>query len=453
MSYEDRLIQPAYTPPISKKRHTWKYREQLSTEFQMRFEERRYLGVKGVEYFSLGDDGNDSFPFTCVFDGTDHDKLAVEFLLALREECKPGYPGILEHPTEGTKEVFIPYARKYTDPTNDAAETFIDVEFRLQLTLPQNKKDSPKITTQKQFENVMIASKNDFAQSLKTDTGASTLSAVNSAKNGLNKLYSSVGNVARFASTVSEPIRDARDFLSFTADIAGSSARYSQNALTQFNQIQTDILNDVDTLVKSPAVLASQFQRMIATISNIPGLLADKIQSWKDLYSSTGGTKTEDKNVDDELSNILAFKELMSVSAVANIARQSVIQSSDFRNADDALASFYSTVSTFNEMLQSLDDEAKSFDDLTAQEQYFSQTDSVKNMKVLLHLAGDAIRESIQILPQKTVVQLINDQTIFDVIYQYYGTIDNDTFDRFVEDNNLSLDTLLFLDAGTEVLV
>lgn len=425
MSYEDRLIQPAYTPPISKKRHTWKYREQLSTEFQMRFEERRYLGVKGVEYFSLGDDGNDSFPFTCVFDGADHDRLAVEFMLALREECKPGAPGILEHPTEGTKEVFIPYARKYTDPTNDAAETFIDVEFRLQLTLPQNKKDSPKITTQKQFENVMTASRNDFVESINTDTGASALSAVRAARDGLSKAAATVGTVAR----------------------------NGQDALTQFNQIQTDILNDIDTLVKAPAVLASQFQRMIATIANIPGLLADKIRGWKDLYSSTGGTKTEDKSVDDELSNILSFKEMISVSAVANMARQSVVQSSDFRNADDALSSFYSTVVTFNSMLQSLDDESKLFDDLAAQEQYFSQTDSVKNMKVLLQLAGDAIRESIQILPQKTVIQLTNDQTVFDIIYQYYGTIDNDTFDRFVEDNNMSLDTLLFLDAGTEVIV
>lgn len=425
MSFIDNIIVAAYTSPISKTRTQWRYRNKLSSSFQMRLQERRYHKITGVEYYALGDDDNAIYAMECVFDGETHDDDAKAFVKTLREPCYPGAPGILEHPIDGAVEVVVRNVRKTTDPTNDAGQTIIEVEFPKQLTLPEDKKKSASITVEKQFSAVEEAAQTDFEANADVSTSLGRASLAKSIKEGLEK----------------------------TAQNCNQLYRNSADALNTFNNVKDDILRNIDTIVKTPATLAAQAQIAVASIAGIPGKLKNKLESWADIYSNFVTAKLSSTSADVELKNEIATRELIGSAVTANTAKQIVNQLNSFSSADDILNSYYSLVDQYSEMTVALDTYAQNFDEYVIQEQLFSQTETAAALRKLIKICGDAVREAVEIMPAQVVIELPKDMSYFQICYEYYGECSDETIESFIDNNNLTLLEMLFIDKGRTVFL
>lgn len=423
MSYQDRLITAAYTSPITGTRTAWKYRESFSSAFKIRLDTRRYVGLDGVYYVHLGIDGRD-LPMACVFDGEDHDRDAKDFIKTLLESTYPA-PGYLEHPVYGVKPVVVDSGRGLSDTVNDAGETIVEVLFQEQTLPPEVQLDSPVISTEKQFDALGISASSDFDFMSVFDTPGRALSAIQETTKKLDAI----------------------------SEVASRAARGNAAIITQINMIQSDILRNVGTLVKSPYVLATQMQQLIGTISSIPGDVSNRITAWKDIYDRARPLDGETFTPIEINNNILASNELVCTACTANMFLNIADSADTFPSIVDALNSL-ETVQRIRADLEVFSAEQSAVYDFDIlQKQYLGQSETLDQLSVLAQLSGNAIRDAAPSLGSQIAIKLGKDYSLLQFVYEYYGNVDDETLERFIDTNILQLGQIILLDKGSEFLI
>jgi hypothetical protein len=145
---QDKLLQAAYTGPVSGDRISFRYREPISKNTKMRLGENRYVGIDGVEYQSTAVDET-RILWDVFFDDKNHAESGQKFEALCLEPAPIGTPGLLEHPRGEVLEVVVATVGRIDDPNHNADQTIIRVEFRRQLTLPADLRDRPELTVQR----------------------------------------------------------------------------------------------------------------------------------------------------------------------------------------------------------------------------------------------------------------------------------------------------------------
>lgn len=426
MSADDRLIEPAYTSPITETRTTWKYRSAFETEFSIRNDQRAYVGIDKTESKTMGSD-SDVFPMVCVFDDDDHDKTSAAFVVSLREECDRNKTGILEHPREGIKRVAVDRGTIRHNPAKSSAETIVSVTFVEQMEAEAGQQDDPDVTTVKALAGVLDSGADDFSLMTLIDNVSDRLAAIRAVTTNLNKIQASMGSV-----------------LAANAE-----------ALTTFNAIQDDILRNVGVLITSPAVLAAQMQRMIGTIADTPATFQEKFDAWTGVYKSVAETSVASISTSTIANrNQIANNEMVAGAAVANSIAAAVADLTEFKSKAAALDATYQAIQQVDELGGTLDAEQEKYALRIVQKQYFSQTDTYGYLKYLASLSWRAATTGINQIPATFAITLENDSELLNIVYKYHGTVDDDTLDRVIDNNNLTPDEIAgILKAGRELIL
>jgi prophage DNA circulation protein len=406
---------------------SWTYRNEIPKSFQHRLDEYEYSGIDGTEYRDLGISG-DLLPMVAVFDSIDHDRDAAALVAVLRETASPGNFGILEHPREGVVEVVVGPVNVTHNPTTDAGETIVEIPFKQQLTLPSQRKESPLITTVKQLQRLNAAAADDFGTQTVLNNIGDTLAAIEENESSIKKINDKIAPI-----------------VATNADI-----------LVTFNQIQTDVLNNLDTLVKTPLVLASQMQQMVQLAIDAPGLIVDKAKAWADLYRDAVGKDAFPDLYYDPVRNStrvrIASQELVGVSAVGSSLANVVLQAADFTTKQQAFDALLDARAQILNLANGLDLLQDKFNGELFQEQYFANTQTYKVLSELFRIATLAIQEETLGLKTTVTVTLATDQTILDICAKYYKAVDDETLEFFIESNNVLVDQLYF-PAGSVVKI
>lgn len=423
MSHFDRLIVPAYTSPETQTRTTWTYREALSAGFKKRIDSRRFVGINGTVRRDLGFDIND-YPMPCVFNGIDHDQDALDFVTTLKETVTPETPGILEHPREGVQPVTVAEGSITHNPAKNASQTIIEVLFQHQTTLPGQQTQSPIIATQKQLELLNAAAVSDFSLQQSLSNAGDRLATIRETTAQLNKITETVGAVVAL----------------------------SGQAQATFNAIQDDILRNLDTLVKAPFTLATQMQLMVQTVLAVPGNFAEKAQAWKDLYTkSTGESNLYDTAPTTANRNRIGVQELSSVSALSANMANVVFQINDFSSKTAAFNALTDAQQQIQNMAADLDYMQDTFEIEVYQDRYFSNRESYPQFQELIRIVNLATQQVSQRLKTTFVLTLDADTTLLQLAAKYYKDVSDQTLDFIIEQNHLTIDTMILLTAGTEL--
>jgi prophage DNA circulation protein len=428
MSHFNRLIQSAYTGPESGERIAFTYRQAIPRDFSHRLDDYEYVGIDGVEHRDLGI-GDDSYSIQAIFNDTNHDVSALAFIDLLRERALPGFPGFFEHPREGVIEVVVSKVSVTHDPRSDASETTIDIEFQKQLTLPKQQKESVEITTVKQLEAFNASAANDFDLQTTLATVRDKLAAVQEAVSNVNKITEVMGDI------------------------------YSTNAavLSTAEQIQTDIKNNISTLINTPKTLASQTQQLIQLSFGTDTEPANRSQSFLQLYYDTIGININPDLYNAEPSkanrNRIASQELTAATSIASNMANVVLQLDKFTTRQEAFDALANAKANIYNLGLDLDKLQSQYDSLNVQDQYFSSSETYKDMTSLARIATAAVQDETSGLKTTILVTTATDDNILNICAKYYKNVDDETLDFFTDSNGFNIDQTLIVPAGTQLVI
>jgi hypothetical protein len=395
----------------------------MSTGFKKRIDSRRYVGINNSERVDLGWD-DDGYPMSCVFSGPDHDTDALAFIETLKERATPSRPGILEHPREGIKEVVVESVATTHDPVHDAAETIVEVVFLLQIRLPGQRNESPVVATRKQFEAVNAAGANDFSLAQSVATAGDRLATIQEVKAQLKNITNAIG------------------------DVVAANAQ----ALATFNAIQADILQSLDTIVKSPLTLATQMQQMTQAALAVPGNLAEKTVGWIELYNAAiGNSNLFDATPTSANKNRVATQELTATSGLSANLANVVFQIDQFDSksvAFDALSRAQQEVLNLGADLDYMQD---TYEKELLQDRFYSQREAYQELSELTRVVTAATRQLSGRLRTTVTVKLLSDTHLYDLAAKYYRDVSDDSLDFIIDQNGLTLENLYVIPAGTEL--
>jgi hypothetical protein len=360
----------------------------------------------------------------CVFTGTDHDLDALAFLETLKETATPERPGILEHPREGIKEVMVLDVSTTHDPVHDAAETIIEVLFVLNTRLPGQRNESPIVATQRQFEAVNEASASDFS------------------------LLQSIASAGDRLATIQEVTAQLRNINESVGEVTAANSQ----ALATFNAINDDILANLDTLVKTPLVLATQMQQMVHTVLAVPGNLSEKASAWVDLYTSSVGNSTlYDATPTGANRNRVAAQELTATSAISANLANIIFQIDQFTSKVEAFDALAKAQQEFLNLGADLDYIQDTYEKELLQDRYYSQREAYRQLQELVRVVTAATRQVSERLKTTVTVKVLNDTTLYDLAAKYLQDVSDDSIDFIIDQNGITLDNLYIIPAGTEL--
>lgn len=418
MTFKENLLEAAYNGPVSGTRIPFKYRDVLTASFQHRTDEYSYVGLNGSEKRTSGI-GAQEYPMQAIFQGKTHDTDSEAFLALLAEQWSPGKPGVLEHPRKGIKEVCIKgTVNTVMDVINNGAETWVNVTFEDQLTPPSQKKDGAKISGKKQFDLANTNAGKDFESNLSLDTSSQRTRAKFAVLDGMKKVNSAV------------------------ADAMSRSAQERN----KFDLAYTDIVNNVDTLVKTPIVLAAQMQQAIHAPFNILMDVVDRANLWRDLYADTFGGAGSDAT--DENKNEIAVQELICNGAVSGTCYNLTSSVESFQTSQQAYDELRQVRKGLDNMMNDFSISEENFKNKKFQEQYFANVSTYSNMMQLIAIGHQAIQQYVSGIKTSFSYTLTHPMTLLALCHIHYDDVSDETLMRVINSNKLSITDCYMVPAG-----
>lgn len=426
--FED-LIQAAYTGPQSGTRISFRYREVLSKNIKRRLGENRYLGVDGVEY---QDNGNDDWKYNieAFFAGNKHPDDARAFADLLCEPAPVGTPGLLEHPRDKVREVVVSSVRVMDDPNKNANQTIVRVEFRDQLTLPADKRDRPEIAVQAALDGFNVGASEEFGLTAALNTITEKTAAAREIVSQVNVITETMGEVLAASAQV----------------------------LADFNAIKTDVLNNLNTLLNAPAVLARSLLRLVQAVLDIPGDFFPKADAFENLYRRSLG-------IDDDATpslqgssstsvtlNAASIQGLIASGASAAMLSNVALNTDAFLTKQAAYEAASTSLTSVTTVTQALEVPQQSYTTQTVQNKYFTPG-TLKNLKQLKRICYAATQQLTVRLLATRVIVLSKDTNILQVCAAEYGSVTDDTLWALIDTNNLSFDEMVIIPGGKELQV
>lgn len=426
----DDLIVGAVTGPQSGTRLPFRYREILPKHIKKRLGENRYLGVDGVEY---QDNGRDDWTYNvdCFFEGRTHPTDAAAFVEVLLEQATPGNPLILEHPRDKVQEVVVESIRVVHDPNRNANQTTVSVVFHDQLTLPADRRDRPAIAVEYALES--------FVEEAKREFGAVAL---------LNSVRDRVATAREVVSQIN-----------VITETTGSILDASSQILSDFNAIKQDILNNIDTLLNFPEVLAANIVRLVDAVLSIPGDLFNKSDGLERLYKTSLGI--DDDSIptlfgaapDSVTRNVANVQALVASTAAAAMLVNVVQNTGSFLTKQAAYESSTRALAAVRTVTAALEAPQDAYVGKTVQDRYFTPS-TLQQLQVLKRICYASTQQLTSSLPATRIIRLEKDTSILQVAFDYYDEdISDDRLWAIAETNNLSIEEMIVIPAGRELYV
>ena len=427
MPWEDRLREAAYTPP-SGDRLVFQYTD-VTTSTPKRTTIFNFPGVDGA-YVQDNGIGARALPLRCFFSGGDHDLEASAFETALLERGV----GRLEHPFYGTFDVVPTGSIKRRDDLRSAAnQTIIEVRFTrtLAAVYPQNQTDLASDVLAA-VDALGAAAGEQFAES----TDLSTVAAKEKTKASTTNAITAIRAALSSAAAVTAETEEA------------------------FNDALTAIEDSLDTLIDTPAALATALFE--ATL--IPGAGTADIDVRLAGYAALADTVASSAAANPATAFQLGVVLPQLLTSVANdfhvaaltlwsaVAGSVVsVVENQFAARPDAIAAADAVLVEFDDVVIVLDAGYATLASVDAPggidtgEAYQALQDSVALA------AGFLVEISFTLLPERILV-LDRPRTIIDLSAELYGDISDAQLDILIDNNDFSGSEILEVPRGREVV-
>jgi prophage DNA circulation protein len=400
MSWQDRIRTARYTSPGGAQ-FTFDF-EDVSESVEKKTTAFEFPSADGTYVQDLGRSGR-RYPLRIIIWGDNYDIVATNFLQALEEKGI----GRLTHPLYGEIDV-VPVE---TITRNDALKTQAN-QAVFQVTFFQTIR-FPFPTGQTDIRNSINTSINEFNDSAST-----------AYENNLVFL------------DVSDEVATKNEYL----ELLDESDSVLQVVITQsddnesfqrYNNILNSIKNDIDSLIKTPSVLAAQTVQFLQVLSSADATITDTTNAYNDLIVAV----IDPDAAIGESSNDFYTRDLYATTYIVALALG--MSNAQYITKDDALNSAELLLNLFTSVVDWRDVRFETPDTGEAYQQ-MQQTVALT--------AGYLIELSFTLKERRTIL-LDRERTIIDLSAELLGSID-DQLDFLITSNQLSGSDILTLPAG-----
>lgn len=408
MTWETRLRAPKYTSPSG-------------AEFEFIFEDVTKTTPRKTAVFEfpdvdatyvqdLGRAGR-RVPLRLIFSGADYDQDAARFDDALNERGR----GRLEHPIYGVLDVVPSGEITRRDDLKTAANqavyeiTFIESIVDL---FPEAQTDSDAALSATLEEQTTGA-----ADQLNQDADTSSPSALASIKSAATGALDAVKAGVQTVANTQE-------------DIA-----------RQFQTVADVIDNTLDTLVRDPIALATEFDRLLRLPAQTVATIEARLDGYGNIIAGFTGSDRSPTN-DSEALN--AFAQNLQVADASMSAAMRSTLNTTFTTRAQAINTSEKLIDQFDDLNDWRDRNSDILGRIDTGESY-------QPLQKALSIAVGALISEAFGLPTQVTIVLDAPRTPLDLVAELYGELDT-KLDFFIETNNFAGDELFEIPQGRSVV-
>lgn len=382
----------------------------------------RVFDYSGVDDSYVQDNGIGArtYPIRCIFNGPNHDRLATSFEASLAERG----PGELQHPLYG-KFRAIPLGEftRRNDLVESANESIVEVTFSTTLVdiypaalgFPVNE---------------ILASIDGF--DLSAADAFATLAELQT-----------VARQANFKSALRASLATVRGAFDSVSGVTSEARRAIQD--------NENLLNEaVDTLIGTPLVLAQQILGFVAAPGRLISGLGSRLEGYGrmiDNMIAVYGPRDSDVGLLDksraDLANSLRLADLILLAGSTNMSRAAVEERASSRSS--ALSSALTILERLDDVTAWRDARMGSLVLSDPPQPYADALDAASRA------AGYLVQNSYSLLPERRLA-LDRPRNFVELCAELYGSVSNETLDRFIADNDLGGDEFFEFQRGRVVV-
>jgi Mu-like prophage DNA circulation protein len=439
--WTDKIEDVSYTSP-SGKSFSFTF-EDLEKETDLKTAIFTFIEKDGAYIQSLGRAGR-RFPMVCIFAGQYCMDSADEFEAALEER---GY-GELKHPIYGTRKVVPTGTIKRTDKlVSETNQSIVEITFSETITedtFPESSVSSEDDIESKLSDYEDSASA-DFADNFSADTASESLK-------GMAVLTAQKQTIN---------------------DKLASIAKKNPSAWTQFQTTIKALENSIEKAFTKALNIARQVLNILKTPSRLLISLKAKLEGYTNLINQIISQFTTDPLGINNIKNQFASSRLVAFSALAEVASGIAITASktvattdtsasaedgeDSGNTDTSTASsapgFKSRSEAIEvaESLVAILEKLQDFQDAQVANNAFTDTGGTyEKLVAVVYASVNSIINTAFSLPTQRIITLDRDRQVIELVAELYGDLDK--VDDFIQENNLTADTIELLPMGTEIV-
>lgn len=424
MTWQDRVSEAAYTPPISKQRLTFTF-ENVSRVFDKKGTAFDFPDVDGTFVQTTKNSGR-RFPLRVIFWGDDYDLEAKAFDEALRESGI----GKLDHPKYGTVNVvpFGPITQR-DDLKTAANQAIIELTFweSINFIFPSIQ-DDPASQVLTAVEEYNAAAAQTFEDNLDIDSAVEQATT----KNTYQRLLDATKNELQV--------------------IANTQA----DVQMQFDDIYDSINAGIDIFIARPLTLAFQTVIFLQAPARVLTNIKARLNGYKNLITSiitsAEAILTPSTTGDSQPANDFHVKDIYASTYVSGSVVSVV--NNVFNNKTEALDAAVDVLDQFDGVVNWRDDNFEALANNVTQVQTVAELDTGETYQKLQEAvaltAGFLVQISFSLKQERRLV-LDRDRTFIDLVAELYGTTDID-YDFFITSNNLSGAEIKELPRGREIV-
>ena len=358
--------------------------------------------------------------FIIYFDGSDHDLLSEAFIKSLKEKG----PWSIDHPVRGRLTDQYPALFDPTiDPVGSGNITAVATAWV---------KDYPE---DEQISQIQRAS--DIQAAVKDVNTAASKGFIDSIQSDLFNLK--------------DKIQDGTDNMQKAIDDSlGSLIDTVEGANDIMTTLGNGINQTLDAVTFGAAELAAQCQYFCQLPASLLNNTSGRIDAFKNAISDI----IEDvlNGTPDEKKNQAVTTQLTALSTFAGLTL-SVISNNDIQTRIQAIEAAETLRTSFEDLTNALDGYGAEFDALLYHERYFSQTDTFSLLSDLTAKAQAYLLSLIVSLKKEKTVVLDKPLPAVFVALDYYNDDSDETLNFLIETNKLTLDEIMVIPAGRELLI
>ena len=358
--------------------------------------------------------------FIIYFDGTDHDLLSKAFIKSLEEKG----PWTIDHPVRGRLTDQYPALFDPTiDPVGSGNITAVATAWV---------KDYPE---DEQISQIQRAS--DIQAAVKDVNTAASKGFIDSIQSDLFNLK--------------DKIQDGTDNMQKAIDDSlGSLIDTVEGA----NDIMTTLGNGINQTLDSVTFGAAELAAQCQFFCQLPASLLNNTSGRIDAFKNAISDIIEDvlNGTPDEKKNQAVTTQLTVLATFAGLTL-SVINNNDIQTRIQAIEAAETLRTSFEDLTNALDGYGAEFDALLYYQRYFSQTDTFSLLSDLTAKSQAYLLSLIVSLKKEKTVVLDRPLPAVFAALDYYNDDSDETLNFLIETNKLTLDEIMVIPAGRELLI
>jgi prophage DNA circulation protein len=431
MAWDERIKEAVYTSP-SGKEAVFLF-EELERTTPLKTGVFTFPDRDGAHVQHQGAGGK-SHPFVCIFDGPDCMDNADAFEAMLIER------GVAEfqHPAYGTLKVVPTGDIKRKDGlVSELNQSTVQITFTETIVdetspaLDAVTADSIDAT----YEEFSDAAAEDFAADFSADTVPEQLQAQGVLMNQTDMMGENLSGMAQ-----AEP---------------GKWAQF----LTTMKELKNDVrgvFNKAEQSVQKRLTVARQTLNLMKAPSRTIVAVSEKIKGYTSLVKQIEGQFKNDPFGIKNIKNAYVSTRLVLTGAVASVASGSALSTAEAASAaaggistgtgamsrEDAIEAAF--------QISALLDTVKEFSDSKVEQDVFIDSDGSAYIKLqeIVQASARLIMDAAFSLPMRRTIVTDRDRQVIELCCELYGS--EDYLDRFIRENNLSIDEIELIPMGTE---